>query len=166
MTPKYPKSPSVVPREFHETPAWASCNDLDDKLIHVDFRYLGTCMPLEHPQAADARPTVRRRTSMSASSRRVPRRGRHPQKPPHTSGLILGRICLPNLTASDSAEWALHFLRSVPLLVRRLARMSLMNGHVEEATFDGWPLRVLIRASGDHAGTEAYIVLGNTSLHK
>lgn len=63
-----------------------------------------------------------------------------------------------------SAERALHFVRSVPLLVRRLARMSLLNGHVAEATFDGWQLRVLIRASGDHAGTEAYIVVGGSGL--
>lgn len=63
-----------------------------------------------------------------------------------------------------AAERALHFVRSIPRLVRRLASMSLMNGHVAEATFDGWQLRVLIRANGDHAGTEAYIVLGGSGL--
>lgn len=42
--------------------------------------------------------------------------------------------------------------------------MSLTRGHVAEATLDGWQLRVLIRADGDHSGSEAYIVLGGSGI--
>ena len=33
-----------------------------------------------------------------------------------------------------------------------------------EATLDDWQLRVLIRADGDHSGSEAYIVLGGSGI--